>query len=112
MANEIKGKIEKIFDVQVISDKFSKLELVVQTDDKYPQSVPIQFTNANIAKLSGVKVGDAVTVQYNVRGKEYQGRYFVSLDGWQIAVNSSNNTPVIESAGHAKIEDDLDDMPF
>jgi hypothetical protein len=110
MANEIKGKIERVSEIQVISDKFSKQEIVVQTDDKYPQSVPIQFTNANIAKLSGVKVGDAVTVQYNVRGKEYNGRYFVSLDGWQIAVSGGNATPVIESTGHVKTDDD--DLPF
>jgi len=110
MANEIKGKIEKIFDVQVISDKFSKLEVVVQTDDKYPQSVPIQFTNANISKLSGVKVGDAVTVQFNIRGKEYNGRYFVSLDGWQIAVSGGNATPVVDSSGFSKDEDD--GLPF
>ena len=111
MANEIKGKIERVSEIQVISDKFSKQEIVVQTDDKYPQSVPIQFTNANISKLSGVKVGDAVTVQYNVSGKEYQGRYFVSLDGWQIAVSgASTPTPVVDSSGFGKDEDS--DLPF
>ncbi len=78
------GVIHKIFDTQKISESFSKKEIVIKTDEPYPQYVPVQFANKNIDKLGKYKEGQSVVVSYNVRGKEYNGKYFVSLDGWRI----------------------------
>lgn len=69
----------------MVSDKFSKRLLVVVTDEKYPQTIAIEFGNDNMSKLDSIKPGDNVEVDVNLRGREWEGKYFVSLSGWRIA---------------------------
>jgi hypothetical protein len=80
----ISGTIHKMSDTQKISESFSKREIVIKTDEPYPQFIPVQFTNKNIDKLSRYKEGSDVVVSYNLRGKEWQSKFFVSIDGWRI----------------------------
>ena len=83
---EVKGRIKLIGKMETIGSKgFTKRELVVTTpDEKYPQDLKIEFTKDNCAKLDGLSVGDDVTVEVNLRGSEFNGRYYVSLTGWKI----------------------------
>ncbi len=88
---EIKGIIKQVGKTQVLSDKFSKRELILKTDyeSKYPQYIVVQFTNANITKLDSVQPGEVVTVSINLRGREYTDqagtlKYFNTIEGWHI----------------------------
>lgn len=121
----ISGVIHKMFETQKISESFSKREIVIKTDEPYPQLIPVQFTNKNIDKLSRYKEGSDVVVSYNLRGKEWQSKFFVSIDGWRIengAFGSSNQAQKEEDS-IAKNGDfsapqtsnnqaDGDDLPF
>lgn len=83
------GTITTIFDTQVISEKFSKREFVLTTEDKYPQEVLFQTVNDNCDKLEPFLGGEKVTVDFNLRGKGYDKKdgtkgYFNSLDAWKI----------------------------
>lgn len=84
----ITGKIYLIKDEQVITDKFKKRDLIIQTTDQYPQFVPIQFTQDKCSVLDKYSVGQDVEVSVNVRGRksDYQGdeKFFLSLEGWKI----------------------------
>lgn len=88
---EVSGKIKLIGDTQEFgSNGFKKREMVVTTNEQYPQSIMIEFTQNNTALLDSYKVGDDVTVQINLRGREWtnpQGevKYFNSINGWRIA---------------------------
>ena len=87
---ELTGKIEKIGKVQEISASFKKRELVIRTEEQYPQPLMIEFTQDKTDLLNGVNVGDRVTVSINIRGREWRRspqdemKYFVSLQGWRI----------------------------
>jgi hypothetical protein len=39
--------------------------------------------------LQSCAVGEMVKVSFNVRGNEYQGKYYVSLQGWKVEKNPS-----------------------
>lgn len=85
----IKGKIKVINQTEQVSEKFSKREFVVTTDDMYPQDILIQFTQDKCRLLDLFKVDDNVEVAYNLKGKEYTDkngkvRYFTSIEGWKI----------------------------
>ena len=114
----ITGVIHKIFDTQKISESFSKKEIVIKTDEPYPQYVPVQFVNKNIDKLSTAMEGKTVTVSYNLRGKEYNGKYFVSCDGWRIenvSFSASSQEQKEEEAidkSNSFTEGTGDDLPF
>jgi single-strand DNA-binding protein len=83
----IKGAIKLINPIKVISDKFSVREFVVTTpDEKYPQDILFQTVNDKMAVLESLGVGQQVEVSYNVRGREFNGRYYNTLDAWKVEV--------------------------
>ena len=88
MNNElaIEGKIIKIFDAVKVSETFTKRELIIETDDRYPQTVKIDFTQNQTSLLNDKQEGQTVKVYFNVRGRQWQDKYFVSLNGWRIEV--------------------------
>jgi len=104
----IKGAIKLINPIKVISDKFSVREFVVTTPDaKYPQDILFQTVNDKMAVLESLGVGQQVEVSYNVRGREFNGRYYNTLDAWKIEVTGSKPS----QASTQPIELD-DDLPF
>ena len=104
----IKGAIKLINPIKVISDKFSVREFVVTTPDaKYPQDILFQTINDKMDVLESLGVGQVVEVSYNVRGREFNGRYYNTLDAWKIEVTGSKPS----QASTQPIELD-DDLPF
>lgn len=89
---EIKGKVDKILDVQEFSSGFKKQVIVIEVDGKFPQKVAVEFGKEKIDLLSSVAVGNEVSASVNIRGNEYNGRYFVSLAGWKIDILSAGTS--------------------
>ena len=85
----IEGKIIHLGQVEQKSEKFRMRIVVIETGDKYPQQIPVQFTNANVDKADSLKLGDAVSVSCNIRGREYGGKWYLSLDAWRIEAKSA-----------------------
>lgn len=86
---DIKGKVDKILDVQEFASGFKKQVIVIEVDGKFPQKVAVEFGKEKIDLLSSVAVGNEVSASVNIRGSEYNGRYFVSLAGWKIDILSA-----------------------
>jgi len=91
---EIKGTIKKIGSIVNVSDKFKKREVIITTDDQYPQDIAIQFNQDNVFLIEEYKVGEQVVVGINLRGREWtnpQGevKYFNTIEGWRISKPSS-----------------------
>jgi single-strand DNA-binding protein len=95
---EVKGKIKFIGSTQQVSEKFSKREIVVSTDEQYPQHISIEFNQDKCAILDKYNVGENVEVGINLRGREWtdpQGliKYFNSIQGWNIKKEATNDIP-------------------
>lgn len=87
---ELTGTIKKLFDTQQVSPTFRKREVVIETDENYPQVVLCEFTQDRADIPSRYREGDKVTVSINIRGREWTNRdgetkYFVSIQGWRMA---------------------------
>ena len=82
---EIKGKVFLVGETETIGTKdFKKRLLVVETDEQYSQKIPIDFVQDKVTLLDFITTGQEVVVSVNVRGNEYNGKYYVGLQGWQI----------------------------
>src|SRR6478735_2747216 len=86
---EVIGKIKMVGATQDVSASFKKRELVVTTEEQYPQHIMIEFTQAKVDDLNSYQVGEQVKVSINLRGREWvnpQGetKYFNSIQGWRI----------------------------
>ena len=86
---EVTGKIKVINAEQQVSASFRKRELVVATEEQYPQFISINFVQDKCDLLNNYNVGEAVKVSINLRGREWvnpQGetKYFNDIQGWRI----------------------------
>src|SRR6476620_3452726 len=86
---EVTGRIKVINAEQQVSASFKKRELVVTTEEQYPQHIMIEFTQDKCDLLNNYRVGEPVKVSINLRGREWvnpQGetKYFNTIQGWRI----------------------------
>lgn len=79
------GTIKLINDTQTFPSGFSKREFVVTTSaDKYPQDLKFEVVKEKTALLDQYAVGQPVTVSFDIRGNEYNGKYYVNLSAWKL----------------------------
>jgi single-strand DNA-binding protein len=106
---EAQGTIKIINDTQTFSGSgFSKREFVITTgDSKYPQDIKFEVVKDKCASLDQFKVGQAVNVSFDIRGNEYQGKYYVNLSCWKIQAGSGSGT---QSAPSKKNNNDIPDF--
>ncbi len=114
---ELTGKLVVKYDIQSISEKFKKREFVIKTEDKYPQFIKMQLINDKCGLIDPVNVGDDLTAQINIGGREYVKdgitNYFNSIEAWKI------ESKVVESATYVPqpqpdlpVDEDNTDLPF
>ena len=80
----VKGTIKLINEIKVISDKFSVREFVLTMGEKYSQDILFQTVNDKMDIIAPYQVGQQVEVSFNLRGREYNGRYYNTLDAYKI----------------------------
>ena len=124
---EVQGRIKMVGETQTFgSNGFRKREVVVTTEEQYPQHIMVEFVQDKTDLLNNYKEGQQVKININLRGREWvnpQGetKYFNSIQGWRIEALQSEagggNIPPVppadafEPAGDLK-EEDHDDLPF
>jgi hypothetical protein len=85
VAYELTGKIKLIQEAKTFDSGFTKREMVVTVDDgRYPQDINLEFVQDKVSLLDNLQPGQEVTVTFDIRGREYNGRYFNNLQGWKI----------------------------
>lgn len=122
---EVQGKIKMIGQTQTFgSNGFRKREVVVTTEEQYPQHILVEFVQDKCDLLNNFSVGQPVKIGVNLRGREWvnpQGetKYFNSVQGWRI----ENLTSQPQGGGAVPPADqfepandlndeDYDDLPF
>ncbi|MEH6658880.1 DUF3127 domain-containing protein [Leeuwenhoekiella marinoflava] len=124
---EVQGKIKLVGETQTFgSNGFRKREVVVITEEQYPQTIMVEFVQDKTDLLNNFNVGQNVKISINLRGREWvnpQGetKYFNSIQGWRIE-NLQEGAP---AAGMPPVppadqfepasdfsDDDHDDLPF
>ena len=124
---EVTGRVKMVEQTKEVgSSGFRKRDIVVTTDEQYPQHISVQFVQDKCDLLDAYKVGDNVKVDINLRGREWtnpQGEvvYFNTIQGWRIA-KLQTEAPVQGQAPPAVAqtfapadnfkEEDHDDLPF
>lgn len=123
---EIEGTIKLIDETKTYgSNGFRKREMVITTQEQYPQDLLIEFVQDKTNLLDNYKEGQPVKVSINLRGREWtnpQGetKYFNSIQGWRIenlqAETSGDIPPVPPMDAFEPVdelnEEDHDDLPF
>lgn len=113
MPHELIGTVKVILDEQTFASGFNKREFVV-TDgaDKYPQDIKFEAVKDNVEKVNALNVGDQVKVTFDVRGNEYNSKFYVNLVAWKIETLKAANAAPAQSTNENAPEDEiLDEEP-
>lgn len=122
---EVTGKIKKIDETKTFgSNGFRKREVVVTTNEQYPQMILIEFVQDKCDLLNNFNIDDAVKISINLRGREWinpkgEAVYFNSVQGWRIeraqeeASSTAPPVPAMETFEPSDNGDnEPDDLPF
>lgn len=126
---EVTGRIKVLSAEQQVSASFRKRELVVTTEEQYPQHIMIEFTQDKSDLLNNYKVGEVVKVSINLGGREWinpqgEAKYFNSVRGWRIEkvqaeapMQQQQQAPSMPAAQTFEpaatfTEEEHDDLPF
>ena len=131
MAFELKGKIKVLFEQQDFPSGFYKRDFVITTNEQYPQDIKLSALKERVEQLNGLGEGDEVLVKFDLRGREYNGNYYVDLNAWRIERGGDahasdgagsgaqqQSTPPVDSAPLPDVEPMViepsgeDDLPF
>ena len=112
----VKGKIKSVGNTENKSAKFSVRTFVLELEGKYPELVEFQLINNNTLLIDPFSEGDEIEVEFNLKGREYNGRVYNSLQVWQLSGRSKpQNEPTPQTKtevpqGESKGTED--DLPF
>ncbi len=108
----IKGKVVKVKDIQVISEKFAKVEVLVDQEDvKYDSIIPLEFVNKSIeGNVSKLEEGSSYSFSINIAGKEWKDRHFVSLRCWRVEEQQVEVSSIEKSFKEEAIDQDYNDI--
>ena len=112
MSYNTEGTIHHIGELKKVTEKFSKLDFAIVTDDTYQQTISFQLINQLTNIVNSVKVGDRVKVYFNIAGKPWKNqageeKYFLSLNAFKMTLlESAADTPAKPSQGEQEPPED------
>ena len=124
MSFEIVGKLYKKFPTESKSPTFQTREFVIEiVEGNYPQFIKFQLTKDRCQMLDNYNEGEEIKVHFDVRGREWQGKFLTNLNSWRIehsngeTIAASGSTQPVQqvSKKSAPSEDSfptLSDEPF
>lgn len=101
MSYEVDGILHKVFDTENKTQTFQAREFVIKTEGQYTQYIKFQLTQDRCAAIDGHNEGDAIKVFFDLRGREWNEKYFTNLNAWKI-----------EKAGGSTVESTADTSSF
>ena len=114
---ELQGKIKVLNETQTFDSGFRKRELVLTTEEQYPQDISIEFVQDKVDVLNDYNINDRVKIGINLRGREWVNpegvsRYFNSVVGWRIENSDTHDMPSVPPVDMSKDDNPDNDLPF
>ena len=121
---EVSGRLKHIYETQTLgSNGFRKREVVIETDEQYPQTILVEFVQDKVDVLNQYAEGQSVKISINLKGREWinpqgEAKYFNSIQGWRMeslgTPNQRQHPPanVPPVAPVSEMDEEEDDLPF
>jgi hypothetical protein len=93
MAFEVVGRLHRLFATEQKSSSFQTREFVLEIPDgNYPQLIKFQAVQDRCQMLDRFSEGDQVKVSFDLRGREWNGKYLTNLNAWRIEASTGEST--------------------
>jgi len=110
MSFEISGKVVKKYDIESKTATFQTREFVIVTSETYPQYIKFQLSQERVNLIDAYNENDEIKVHFDLRGREWQGKYFTNLNAWKIEGTAAGNSTTDHPANDVPFE--INDVPF
>ncbi|MGB3548523.1 MAG: DUF3127 domain-containing protein [Saprospiraceae bacterium] len=85
MSFEVVGKLHKVYETEAKTESFRAREFVIEVEDgQYPQFVKFQLVQDRVTAIDPFQEGNTVKVHFDLRGREWQDKFFTNLNAWRI----------------------------
>ncbi|MCO6462292.1 MAG: DUF3127 domain-containing protein [Saprospiraceae bacterium] len=114
MSFEISGKLVKKYDTESKTATFQTREFVIVTEETYPQYIKFQLSQERVNLIEPFEENDVIRVSFDLRGREWQGKYFTNLNAFRIQ-GAGNDAPNVHPGNDIPFEIDNQsetDLPF
>ena len=75
----ITGTLQEVQPVQEFASGFTKQLVIIATESKYDNLIPIELVKDKVGSFDGIQPGSTVSVNAYLGGREYNERYYISL---------------------------------
>lgn len=124
MSFEIEGKLHRKYDTENKTASFQAREFVIEVNaNNYMNYIKFQLVQDRCGLIDTYAEGDRIKVHFDLRGREWNDKYFTNLNAWKIekagedvvivqppssdgAFPDATTEPVFDKGG------DDDDLPF
>ena len=108
---ELTGKISHVGPLETVGkNNLEKRLFVIETEGNYPQQIAFECFKDNAHKVKDADKGCRVRVSFDVRGREYQGRYYTNLTAWKVSFMGRDESAPEQTSPSAEMPDE--NMPF
>ena len=84
---EIQGKIIAVLPTRsgtsARGTQWSSQTAVIETQEQYPKKLAFDVINDKIEQFN-IQIGEILTVQFDINAREYNGRWFNSVNAWNV----------------------------
>ena len=114
---EIQGKLHKVFPSENKSGNFQSRDFVIEVESgQYPQLIKFQLTQDRCDLIDAYSEGEEIKVSFDIRGREWDGKYFTNLNAWRLNRLSTEKTenvkPSMQEEALPLPDGNFNDLPF
>ena len=101
MSYEITGTLVKKYETETKGESFRVRDFVIKANDggQYDNFVKFQTTQDRTAIVDDLNEGDEIKVHFDLRGRQWQDKYFTNLNAWRVESLSQGNAPSPSNGG-------------
>ena len=107
-------------EIESKKPNFQTREFIIVTQEQYPQYIKFQLVQDRCGAIDKFNENDDLTVFFDLRGREWQGKYFTNLQAWKIEMSQSTGTLAGQDLvadkespdPFANASESFDDLPF
>jgi hypothetical protein len=114
---KFEGEVKQIMDLKTFNSGFKKREIIITSDDQYPQDIKFEFLKDDVDMLKSIKANQRVIVSFTLRGNEYNGKFYNNLVAFGITKKKVDKggkptEEVVPKVNTTDFPESEDDLPF
>jgi len=111
---KITGNVHQVLDLEQPTEKMTVRRFSIVTDEQYPQTIQFQAVNDRCDAVGTIYPGEKITVSFDIRGREWNGKVITNLNVWRIEKHGVTQSALPPASGFAEPvkAPSIDDLPF